>query len=445
MMDREMPFSAEAEQGVLGCLLLDPAECVPACMERIGSADVFYDFRHRVLYENICAQFSEGGLLDAITVQEQLRHASQLQAVGGMTYVAGLMNCTPSASNLLHYLDIVQRKFVLRTLIQKAASIVSKAYESGEDEFTTLAEAEKAILSIGDEAQRVEGDRTVKEVMHQVLNSLEEAFQNQGKIRGLETGFPDFDWKTYGLKPGQMIIIAARPGVGKTSFAMNIAEHVAVDNKIPTAVFSMEMSSDELLFRMACSRAKIDSETAQSGKFKERDFPKLTSASGQIANSPLHICEKGGLTIAQLSARARRMSQRHKIKLVIVDYLQLMQSRSKENRTGQITEISNGLKALAKDLKVPMIVLSQLSREVEKQDRPPRMSDLRESGAIEQDADIIGLLDPKVGANGEIPDRQEIDLLIPKLRGGKVGRIKLWFNRPFTRFESVSQIDDASY
>lgn len=442
VLDRHPPNAIEVEQGILGCILLAPSDCMDICAGRVATSEIFYDMRHQHLYDVLAEMHDKRELIDPISVQQQLRDRNQLEALGGMSYIAGLMNCVPSAANLEYYLDIVERKFALRSLIQRATRIVSKAYNTGgEDEYVILAEAEKEIMAIGDAAKNEEGDEPIKQTMGRVIDRLESAHQNQGKIRFLQTGFPDLDKITHGFKPGQMIVIAGRPGDGKTSLAMNIAEFVAVDSGIPVGIFSLEMPAEELLFRMTCSRAEVDSDRAEKGNLSSSDFTRLANANTRISRAPIHICERGGLSIQQLSARARRMVQRYGIKLFVIDYLQLMSSRNRGNRNDQITEISNGVKGLAKDLKVPVVVLSQFSREVEKQDRAPRMSDLRDSGSIEQDADIIGLLNPKAPENGVMPERQEVNLLLPKHRGGKVGFIRLIFNRPLTRYESVSPIE----
>lgn len=439
--DRPAPCSLEAEQGVLGCILLDPRECVDLCAEKLPrSADVFYDLRHQTLYDIIQGMRQRGELIDPIALQQHLKDRNQLEALGGMPYIAGLMNCVPSAANLEYYLEIVKEKFLLRSLINACTRSIARVYEQQGEVEAILGEAEREILAIGNSVQS-EADKTVKALVLEAIGELEGAHQNQGTMRGLSTGFYKFDEATGGLRSGQMIVIAARPSVGKTSLAMNIAEHVAVDQRQPVGVFSLEMGGTELIHRMTCSRARVDSEKARDGRLSEGDFPRLTSAAGKIASCPLYICDRSGLSIAQLSARARRMHQQHKLKLLVIDYLQLMQGKG--SRYEQITEISMGVKALAKDLGVPVIILSQLSRDVEKDDREPRLSDLRESGAIEQDADIVLFLHPTKKEDGTIPDPQPVKAKLDKHRGGRVGCFPLNFLRSLTRFETASPCEDV--
>lgn len=434
MTDRHPPNNPQAEMQVLGCMLLKLESIHEIAAEYPMAPDLFWDDRHRYVYDAI----QSAGTTDVTQIAELLRNRQQLEQVGGVPFLASLMNmvATGTTEELQRYAAILARDYVRRKLLELSAVMSIDAFES-EDAAEALAKAERSVMEIGASMQS-ESDPTVKSLVHEAMAELELAFDNKGVIRGLALGFHDLDWMTHGVKSGQIIIIAARPGVGKTSLAMNIVESVAVDQKFPVGVFSLEMTGKELIHRMTCSRSKIDSNRAQSGDLLNGDLESLTMAAGKIANAPIHICEKGGLTIFQLSARARRMHQRYKLKLLVIDYLQLMQSRIKGNRNEQITEISNGLKALAKDLRIPVIVLSQLSRDVEKSDREPRMSDLRDSGSIEQDADLVMLLSPKpVEENSKV---QIIEALIPKHRGGPVGKIKLVFTPALTRFESCARV-----
>ena len=436
MSDKIKPNNGPAEQRLLGCMLLKRDAYNDVLAEYPKAEELFFDLRHRDIFEAM----RDSGDTDPIALSEVLRNRGRLESVGGIQYIVGLTNEAASGNSeeVRTYAAILVRDYLRRRLIEIGFTIEKSGYES-EDAAAALENAERSIMEIGFSLQS-DSDPTIKAIMCEAMNDMEAALENKGVIRGLATGFPDFDWMTHGLKPGQMIVLAARPGIGKTSLAMNMAEHVAIEQKHPVGVFSLEMTGKELGHRMACSRARIDSSKAQSGEFTEGDFARLSKAINQISSAPLHICEKGGLTISQLSARARRMHQRHKLKLLVIDYLQLMTSRIKGNRNEQITEISNGVKTLAKDLRLPVIVLSQLSREVEKGDREPRLSDLRDSGSIEQDADIVMLLSPKDEADKAI---QKVDALIPKHRGGPIGKVHLIFNRPFTRFESASPVQDV--
>lgn len=429
MSDKIKPHSPQAEQEFLGCMLQKQDLLNQVLSEHPNAEELFYDGRHREIF----AAMRDLGNSDQLGLMELLRNRGKIDEVGGMAYLSSLGNTVVGLeAELWRAGAILVRDYMRRRLIEIGYTIQQSGYES-EDASAALESAERSIMEIGQSLQ-ADADPEIKTLCREALDEMQEAFGNQGKIRGLQIGFPDIDWLTYGFKAGQMIVIAARPGVGKTSLAMNMAEHVAVDQRHAVGVFSLEMTGKELTHRMACSRAQIDSQRAQAGKFNEADFPRLVTALGRISTSPLHICEKGGLTISQLSARARRMHQRHKLKLLVIDYLQLMGSRIKGNRNDQITEISNGVKSLAKDLRVPVIVLSQLNRDVDKSDREPRLSDLRDSGSIEQDADMVMLLSPKPRKPDDYS--QEVDALIPKHRGGPVGKVELLFVPSLTRFES---------
>jgi replicative DNA helicase len=311
-------------------------------------------------------------------------------------------------------------------------------------------EVERDILRISE--SRVQGQsNTIKDLVKKAINTIEDFHQRQGMLTGIGTGFTDFDKMTSGFHGGEMIVIAARPSMGKTSLAMNIAEHVAIDLKLPVGVFSLEMTADSLILRMLCSRSRVNMRNVRDGFLAERDFPKLTGAAGKLANAPLFIDDSSGLSILQLRAKARRMHQQYGIKLFVIDYLQLLHStaRRAENRQQEIADISNGVKSLAKELSVPIIVLSQLNRELEREkNRKPRLSDLRESGAIEQDADLVGLLyKPSSGDDEEAqPGAEEealpVNLLIAKQRNGPTGDVHLTFLKSYTRFESAAKIND---
>jgi replicative DNA helicase len=447
-VDRLPPHSIEAEQGVLGCVFLQPHECMGQCIEKFKQGpSVFYDLRHQVIYELLAEMYDRKEAVDVITVQQRLKDKGQLESVGGIAYLAQLPDVVPSAANLSFYVDIVREKYILRKMIATCTDVVARVYEHEGEVDGLLDEVERDVLRISEE--RVEAQTLlIKDIVHQAINRLEEYHANQGMLTGIGTGFPDLDKMTTGLHGGEMIVIAARPSMGKTSLAMNIAESVALDQKLPVGVFSLEMSSESLVLRMLCSRARVNLRNIREGFFSERDFPKITSAAGKLAASPLYIDDTAGLSILQLRAKARRMWQQYGIKLFIIDYLQLLHStaRRAENRQQEIADISNGVKALAKELNVPVIVLAQLNRELEKdKNRKPRMSDLRESGAIEQDADLIGLLyKPAAGDDDEGPSIEQeavpVNLLIAKQRNGPTGDVNLTFLKTYTRFESAAKI-----
>ena len=452
-IDRLPPHSIECEQGVLGCVLLSPNECMGECLEKIrgDGKDVFYDLRHQTIFETLVTMFDTREAIDVITLQQRLKDKQLLEQVGGIAYLAQLQDAVPSAANLSYYLEHVQEKYLLRKMIHTCTDVVGRVYDYEGEVDALMDEVERDILRIS-ESRAQSSALTTKELVGKAIGTIENYFSRKGVLNGLATGFADLDRMTDGLHGSEMIVIAARPSMGKTSLAMNIAEHVVLEQKLPVAVFSLEMSAESLVLRMMCSLARVNLRSIREGFMSESDFPKLTSAAGRLANAPLFIDDSAGLSILQLRARARRLAQQHGVKLFVVDYLQLLHStarRAQENRQQEISDISSGLKALAKELKVPVLVLSQLNRELERdKNRKPRLSDLRESGAIEQDADVVGLLykpnagDDEDGAAVEEPDGLPVNLLIAKQRNGPTGDINLTFLKPYTRFESAAKVSD---
>lgn len=447
-VDRLPPHSIEAEQGVLGCILLSPQDCVGECITLFkAGSEVFYDLRHRSIYEQIVEMYDKKEAVDLITLQQTLRDRNQLDGVGGVAYLASLPDAVPSAANLLYYVDIVREKFVLRRMIGTCTEVVARAYEHQGEVDELLDEVERDVLKIAEERVDTKSS-SIKDLVHGAINKIEEYHKNQGMLTGIGTGFPDLDKMTTGLHGGEMIVVAARPSMGKTSLAMNIAEHVCIDQKLPVGVFSLEMTAESLVLRMLCSRSRVNLRNITSGFLAERDFPKLTGAAGKLAGAPLYIDDTPGLSILQMRAKARRMHQQHGVRLFVIDYLQLLHSTSRraENRQQEIADISNGVKALAKELEVPVIVLAQLNREIEKEkNRKPRMADLRESGAIEQDADLVAMLyrassDDDDGAAEASQEAIPVNLLIAKQRNGPTGDVHLTFLKPYTRFESAAKI-----
>ena len=453
-VDRLPPHSGEAEQGVLGCILLSPNECLAETLTKLSSgSEAFYDLRHQTIFEAMVEMSEKHEAIDVITLHQSLKDKQLLEQVGGTEYLSRLPDVVPSSANLNYYLEIVQEKFLLRKMIRVCTDVVGRVYDHEGEVEGLLDEVERDVLRISE--SRVQAKTvTIKDLVKKAINTIEDYHQGQGTLTGIATGFIDLDRMTTGLHPGEMIVIAARPSVGKTSLAMNIAEYVAVDQKLPVGVFSLEMTADSLVLRMLCSRSRVNLRSVREGFLVERDFPKLTGSAGKLSSAPLFIDDSSGLSILQLRAKARRMFQQYGIKLFVIDYLQLLHSSSKraDNRQQEIADISGGIKALAKELEVPVIVLSQLNREVEREKgRPPRLSDLRESGSIEQDADLVGLLyrptkqgEEEESANEQPSDALAVNLLIAKQRNGPAGEdIHLTFLKPYTRFESASKIDDA--
>ncbi len=450
-LDRLPPHSIEAEQGVLGCVLLSPNECMGICIEKLkAGAETFYDLRHQAIYQLLADMYDKKDAIDLITVPQRLKDSNQLEAVGGLAYLSGLQDAVPSAANLTYYLDIVREKHVLRRMLSACTGVVSRVYEHEGEVDSLLDEVERDILRISEDRETTT-IKPMKDLVRGAIDMIQEFHQRAGGLTGLPTGFADYDKMTSGMNGGEMIVIAARPSMGKTSLVMNIAEHVVINEKQPVGVFSLEMTSESLVMRMLCSLARVNARSIREGFMAEQDFKKLTGAAAKMAKAPLHIDDTPGLSILQLRARARRMWQQHGIKLFIIDYLQLMNSTSRkaqDNRQQEISDISNGVKALAKELNVPVIVLSQLNRELEKdKNRKPRLSDLRESGAIEQDADVVGLLYKPAEEEEDISDTRQpveshpVNLLIAKQRNGPTGDVRLTFFKSFTRFETAAKLD----
>jgi replicative DNA helicase len=450
-LDRLPPHSPEAEQGVLGCVLLSPNDCMGECIERFkAGTEVFYDLRHQTIFSMLVEMYDSREAIDLITLQQRLKNKQLLEEVGGIAYLAALPDTVPSAANLSYYLDIVLEKYLLRKMIHTCTEVVGRVYDYEGEVDALLDEVERDILRISE--SRVQNlTITIKDLVKKAISTIEDFHQRQGMLTGVGTGFTDLDRMTSGLHGGEMVVIAARPSMGKTSLAMNIAEYVAIEQRLPVGVFSLEMTSESLVLRMLCSRSRVNLRNVREGFLAERDFPKLTGSAGKLANAPLFIDDSSALSILQLRAKARRMWQQYGIKLFVVDYLQLLHStaRRAENRQQEIADISSGIKSLAKELNVPVIVLSQLNRELEREkNRKPRLSDLRESGAIEQDADVVGLLykpssgDDEESGNAAEEDAVPVNLLIAKQRNGPTGDVNLTFLKSYTRFESAAKVSE---
>jgi replicative DNA helicase len=449
-VDRLPPHSPEAEQGVLGCALLSPNECMGECIESLNAGyETFYDLRHQTIFSALSEMYDSRAAIDVITLQQRLKNKQLLDEVGGIAYLAALPDTVPSAANLSYYLEIVKEKWLLRKMIQTCTDVVGRVYNFEGEVDSLMDEVERDILKISESRVQAHSN-SIKDLVKKAINTIEDYHQRQGMLTGIATGFSDLDKMTSGLHGGEMIVIAARPSMGKTSLAMNIAEHAALEQKIPVGVFSLEMTSESLVLRMLCSRSRVNMRNVRDGFLAERDFPKLTGAAGKLANAPLFIDDSSGLSVLQMRAKARRMHQQYGIKLFVIDYLQLLHSTSRraENRQQEIADISSGIKSLAKELDVPVIVLSQLNRELERdKNRKPRLSDLRESGSIEQDADLVALLyKPSSGDEEEgVPVEEEavpVNLLIAKQRNGPTGDVHLTFLKSYTRFESAAKVSD---
>jgi replicative DNA helicase len=445
---RNPPHSVEAEQGVLGSMLLSPRQAIGECVEKINE-QYFYVPAHQTIYSVLVDLWNTGQAIDLITFTQVLRDRNLLDSVGGAAFVTSLFTFVPTAANLEYYLEIVRDKYILREIISAATESVRRAYEEQDEVNNLLDEVEQRIFAVGED--RFKGQLlSMKEQVMSTLESIEKLFENRGAITGVSTGFRDFDKLTSGLHSSEMIVIAARPSMGKTALAMNIAEHAAIESKLPVAIFSLEMSAQQLVQRMLCSRARVNLAKTRDGFLAEADFPKLTYAASKMAEAKIFIDDTAGLTILELRAKARRLKAQQNVQLVIVDYLQLLRStsrRAQDNRQLEITEISAGLKGLAKELKIPIIVVAQLNRNPEIRTGSgkgvPRLADLRESGSIEQDADLVGLLVREEYYADSDEERTELEgkaeLIIAKQRNGPIGQVKLTFLKDFTRFEDRAE------
>ncbi len=442
---RSPPHSVEAEQGVLGSMLLSPRDVIAECVERINEV-YFYIPAHQTVYTILVELWNAGQAIDLITFTQVLRDRNLLEALGGASFVTSLYTFVPTAANAGYYLDIVRDKYILRRIIEASTESVRRAYEEQDEVNNLLDEVEQKIFAVGED--RFKGQLvSMKDQVMEAIETIEKLYEHKGGITGISTGFVEFDRMTSGLHPAEMIVIAARPSMGKTAFAMNIAEHVAINEKLPVAVFSLEMSSQQLVQRLLCSRARVNLKKVRDGFLGEREFSSLTSSASKLAEAKMFIDDNAGLTILELRAKARRMKAQHDIRLIVVDYLQLLRStsrRGQDNRQIEISEISAGLKGLAKELNIPIIVVAQLNRNPENRTGDskgrPRLSDLRESGSIEQDADLVGLLVREAYYADTEEEREEAagnaDLIISKQRNGPTGDIPLIFLSEFTRFET---------
>ncbi len=442
------PQSIEAEQSVLGGLLLDNQS-----WDRIAdilTADDFYRREHRLIFNAIAALCEEASPADVVTVSEWLERSGELEHAGGLAYLGSLANNTPSAANIVAYAAIVRENSVMRELVRAAGEISTAAYTpEGRSANELLDFAEKRIMDISEKGHRRGDFQPLNTLLSKAVDRIDTLFRSKSSITGVPTGYTDLDDMTSGLQPADLIIIAGRPSMGKTSLAMNIAENAAVGNKIPVAVFSMEMPGTQLALRMMASLGRINAHRVRTGKLDDDDWPRLTSAVSLLNEAPIFIDDSPGLTPMELRARARRLKREHGLGMIIIDYLQLMQSsdRSEENRATEISNITRALKGLAKELDVPVIAMSQLNRSVESRtDKRPVMSDLRESGAIEQDADVIFFIYRDEVYNKESPVKGTADIIIGKQRNGPIGEVRLTFLGEYTRFENYTSAGfDANY
>jgi replicative DNA helicase len=435
------PHSIEAEQAVLGGLMLDN-NAWDQVADRVGEQD-FYRHDHRQIFRAIASLAQRNQPFDVVTMSEWLESNGQISDAGGMAYLGTLAKDTPSAANIAAYADIVREKSILRQLIQVGTEISEKGFNpEGADSKALLDEAEKKVFQIAEQGARSkQGFQDMRELLKMTIERIEILHERDDPITGVPTGYDDLDNMTSGMQGGDLVIVAGRPSMGKTTFAMNVAEYAAVKNKKPVAVFSMEMPGEQLTNRLLSSMGRIDQHRLRTGRLEDDDWPRLTSAVGMLTEVPLFIDDTPALSPTELRARARRLYREHgEMGLIVIDYLQLMQtSGPSDNRASEISEISRSLKALAKELDVPIIALSQLNRSLEQRpNKRPVMSDLRESGAIEQDADLIVFIYRDEVYNEDSPDKGTAEIIIAKQRNGPIGTVRLTFLGKYTRFENFT-------
>jgi replicative DNA helicase len=434
------PHSIEAEQSVLGGLMLDN-RAWDQIADRVHEHD-FYRHDHRLIYRVMSKLTEQNKPLDVLTVSEALREIHELENAGGEVYLFELANNIPSVANITAYADIVRERSVLRQLIATANEIAGNAFNpDGRSSIELLDAAERQVFAISEQGVRAGGPANIKEFLSKTMDKIDLLFQSKNPITGISTGYHDFDEMTSGLQQSDLVIIAGRPSMGKTTYAMNIAEHVAIKNKLPVLVFSMEMPGESIVMRLLSSLCRIDQLRLRTGKLEDEDWPRISSTVSMLSEAPLFIDDSPALSPAELRARSRRIAKEHgQLGLIVVDYLQLMQVPGhSENRTAEISEISRSLKSLAKELKVPVIALSQLNRGLEQRaDKRPVMSDLRESGAIEQDADLIVFIYRDEVYNENTSDKGTAEIIIAKQRNGPIGKVRLTFLGQYTCFENFA-------
>ncbi len=437
-LGRIPPQNLEAEQSVLGSMLLDK-EAIPAVTEILKSED-FYREDHREIFEAVLDLFAKAEPVDLITVSEQLKLRGNLDNVGGLEYLSNIATSVPTTANVRHYAKIVEEKSILRSLIRVSNEISNISYDASEEVAVVLDRAEKGIFDIL-QKRNLKGFAHIKDVLVDAFMKLEELYNSKGAVTGIPTGFNDLDLKTSGLQNSDLILIAARPAMGKTAFALNIAQYAAVHAHVPVAVFSLEMAKEQLVNRMLCSEAMVDSQKMRTGKLEDQDLQKLARALGPLSESQIYIDDTPGTSMMEIRAKCRRLKLEKNLGLIIIDYLQLMQGKGKtENRQQEISEISRSLKILAKEINVPVITLSQLSRAPEaRADHRPMLSDLRESGAIEQDADLVMFLYRDDYYNPDTEKKNIAEVIIAKHRSGSTGTVELVWLGQYTKFGNLEK------
>lgn len=435
---RVPPQNLEAEQAVLGAILLE-AEALITSMERLRAED-FYSVSHQRIFEVMVSLGEDGEPIDLVTLTARLQDLGQLDEVGGVSYLAKLAGAVPTAANVEYYAQIVEEKSMLRRLIRTATQIVSSGYTTEDDVGVLLSDAERRIMELSHNRSS-SGFISIRDVLMDVFERVEFLYNHRGGVTGIPSGFTDLDKMTSGFQRNDLIILAARPSVGKTAFALNVAQNVAVRASETVAIFSLEMSAAQLVQRMICAESNVDATRMRTGDLKGDDWEKLSMAIGSLSEAQIYIDDTPGITVADIRAKCRRLKKEKNLGMILIDYLQLIQGRGKagENRQQEVSEISRTLKMIARELEVPVIALSQLSRGVEqRQDKRPMMSDLRESGSIEQDADIVAFLYRDDYYDKETEKKNIIEIIIAKQRNGPVGTVELVFLKQFNKFVNLN-------
>ncbi len=445
---RQAPWSEEAELSVLGGMLID-GDAVAVAIELINDA-AFYREANRRIFRAMMGLYNRGDVIDAVTLADALKSAGELEGVGGMAYLAQLVDAVPTAANIEYHCKILRDKGILRRLIESATDIVQEAYEAASgDVDEALDRAEQRIFEIAEAKQR-SGFVWIKEILWPTFERIEELQRSPGAVTGVPTGFPELDNMTAGFQPGDLIVLAGRPSMGKTALALNFAQHASIEAEVPVALFSLEMSKESLVQRLLCAEGRVDSSRLRRGALQDDEYERLATAAGFLNTAPVWIDDTPAISSLELRAKARRLKAEVELGLIVVDYLQLMTGPGRvENRQQEISAISRGLKAVGKELGVPVLALSQLSRAPEQRtgDHRPRLSDLRESGAIEQDADLVlFIFREEVYKSREEVDQDptlagKAELIIGKQRNGPTGGVPLYFHKNYTLFEPVSQRD----
>ncbi len=439
LTDKLPPQNLEAERACLGSMLLDK-EAIEVAIDILNSDD-FYSDQHRIIFKSLLELYNRSTPVDIVTLTDYLKGSGELDSAGGVVAVSSLLDEVPTSANIEYYAKIVEQKSLLRKLIRASSSVISLSYDTDKDAYEIVDEAEKLIFDVS-ERKGVRGYFSMNEVIKDSITAIEKLFHRGDNYTGIPSGFKELDDLTSGFQKSEFIVVAARPSVGKTAFALNVAQNVAINQKLNVVVFSLEMSKEALVQRMLCSEARIDSQRLRKGLLRTEEWGPLTTAAGKLSEANIFIDETPGITDMQLRAKARRIQSRHGLDILIVDYLQLMSSiRKKEGRTQEISEISRSLKALARELSIPVIAISQLSRAVETRgrDKRPILSDLRESGAIEQDADVVIFLYRDELYNPNTDKRDIAEVIIQKQRNGPTGIVELRFFKEYTRFENYEK------